>query len=874
MRDGESYLYSCWKKHKQSPKDRELERIFYYQEIGLGPAQAALRIRRRALYLAQYLIEEELVLDRVHETLHFLEQEGHDYMGPSLEVDNEALALLKKGLHFLIRHKALIKTIKAPLSSRSRHLIALTLGLKKETLIGDRETKVALLSALFTPLRQNIGSCFATSVAILIQNEQPKHVIEDLKELLDRSFLERIIKGKVFRAPMALSIGNGDLKKPAHQYLDPKLLEKITKSEGIAGKKEENLSALLSSNPHMTVEELINKRIGGAQKPDKKPLLRLSPEVFIGNEVIFQRKEEEDFKRNQGVKERWISLYEHPLLKVWEFTLASFSKTQNEEGSTHLLQSVGLDPQEKEGLGAVIQQYLEEKIREEIEKQEAYQKEIEEEYYRLKFLESKFRNASTEREAKWTQTEFQQYSTEYSRKIKERDFHHFKAEKLKELFPFLIQEIQESFSRYFVEVYDPKVSETIPFHFEDTPAGFRLVYTHGRELPALWTFITDEEEFKQALSDFLQAAEWEIKLKEPVLRLEGEFQALFTSLIQWIAEDRFIKGCLKRAKKIEGPSKKMSLPWSYVSGGTLTRLVKNYYALEKEVSLETKEIHTPQELLVFLIESMRSIPPKETKQFQEDSLSGILMFSPTHAFSLRPGFTFFKEAWTEDLYPYSWVRDRLILPQKGYIMGLPLSSDQLTYFLEKNYKLAFKKLYVSDLQNFRNDAIERFNLNSKIFDALLYESFPLHPLRDVESIILDLLEALPLSTQDKDKIASSYRTLSLETPYVTPKELYAILKGLLISHFKRTLFSFCSPQFLLSLLSEKGYRMPSPLLFADSNWAHYSLGFFMNPGTLELEIGCFDPSGYGFPLEEWKSYFSKNGSRWNLLIQKSEYRKE
>ena len=51
----------------------------------------------------------------------------------------------------------------------------------------------------------------------------------------------------------------------------------------------------------------------------------------------------------------------------------------------------------------------------------------------------------------------------------------------------------------------------------------------------------------------------------------------------------------------------------------------------------------------------------------------MLMNSPTHAFILHPGWPALKKAWETDLYTYTWVRDRLILPAVHFYQNLRLS---------------------------------------------------------------------------------------------------------------------------------------------------------------------------------------------------------
>jgi hypothetical protein len=137
----------------------------------------------------------------------------------------------------------------------ARTLVALSNGKELYTLTA-RDVRRAVLSALLTPLRQTVGSCFATAPAIIVQREQPWQLIEDLFELLTRGRLSRVRGGEERLVPMSPSYG--------------------------------------------------------------------------------------------------ASLHHHPLLKVWEFTLASFAEANLELCSWNLLAALGFTGRAESGVGKAI----------------------------------------------------------------------------------------------------------------------------------------------------------------------------------------------------------------------------------------------------------------------------------------------------------------------------------------------------------------------------------------------------------------------------------------------------------------------------------------------------------------------------------------
>ncbi len=66
-----------------------------------------------------------------------------------------------------------LKRFQKPLCHKwAEKLIFETLGIPASTPLTDSLIKSAVLCACLTPLRQNVGSCFATAPAIMIQKEQ------------------------------------------------------------------------------------------------------------------------------------------------------------------------------------------------------------------------------------------------------------------------------------------------------------------------------------------------------------------------------------------------------------------------------------------------------------------------------------------------------------------------------------------------------------------------------------------------------------------------------------------------------------------------------------------------------------------------------
>lgn len=97
---------------------------------------------------------------------------------------------------------------------------------------------------MFSYLRQDVGSCFATAFAILVHQEYPSLFIKDIDDLLTSGKLTRIIGTREISVPMNLSGCIGELFKPLRVldlYPDP--IAKLSASPGL----QKHLPQLASS---------------------------------------------------------------------------------------------------------------------------------------------------------------------------------------------------------------------------------------------------------------------------------------------------------------------------------------------------------------------------------------------------------------------------------------------------------------------------------------------------------------------------------------------------------------------------------------------------------------------------------------------------
>lgn len=578
--------------------------------------------------------------------------------------------------------KALIHRFTLPVASPYvEGLIRRTLGMLKGQRLENTHLQEAVVSALLCPLRQVVGSCFATAPAIFIQREQPERLLLDLYDLLMLGQMKRTFAGQEFVVPIS-----------------PK-----------AGERESD----------------------------------------------------------------------HPLLRAWEYTLASFSDYKTTFSRWNLYQSIGLDPKEKGGLGSLIFNALQEKLDEANEEVEKLHGEYVRAVDEMRVSQALLRQADSPDRMRMRKGELDVRASRAYGWKDSRDKAQENAQALSQFFPFLIDQFAEKFQEYFLEIYDPDIEEVHSTLFEDSPAGFRLCYKHGRSDPSVWTLIQSENDFFTSLRQFFlaiepsvsNACEWE----------EGKtvLETLTTQIVHFIDTEDFHAFALKKKK-----------PWSYTSGGNMHTLLKGYYCIEGEFEEEKRPIENSTDLLTFYLDLLKALPYTITQVFEIDPLASLLAYSPTHAFLLKPGLSPFKEGWLDRGFTYTWIRDHLINPGKSYYNGIRLDRDMQNLLGSKV------------IQGFHPHGE---SLSPTDFRAYLYEIAP----------------------QKEDDI-----------------------DNLLFQSFKP----------------------PSPLHFADTNWADYFFAFAVNPATLDLDLYRISTDGSrAYPMNPWRSYLDGTSTTpWGVLTRPSD----
>lgn len=399
---------------------------------------------------------------------------------------------------------------------------------------------------------------------------------------------------------------------------------------------------------------------------------------------------------------------------MWEYTIASFSDYKVEFSRWNFYKSLGLDPKVKGGIGNLLYQGLQEKL----DSSNVEAGKLHDDYSRAideaRVAQALLRQADTpdRMRRRKGELEVRAHHAQACRDL--RDDAYERGEHLATFFAYLIEKYTEKFQEYFLEIFDADRVEVDPRLYEDSPAGFRLVYKHGRTDPLAWSLIYDAKGYLQALSQFFTAVEPALIAESEWEGGEKEIQELTTQVLHFLQTEEFLKFATRNKK-----------PWSYVSGGNMHKLLQCYYCIEGALAEERRVIEGPMDLLIFLLDLMKSLPYFVTKRFEEDDSRSLLMYSPIHAFLFKPGSRPFIRGWLDKGFTYTWARDHALLPGQELYSAVRLDRDTQTELgtlvLGPHFHPHGETL---NLPDFRSLLVESAPNKMEEIDTFLFNAFP------------------------------------------------------------------------------------------------------------------------------------------------------
>lgn len=844
--------------------------------------------------LALFLINSKGEVDRkalfsAIETLR-----SHLYsLHPGREYDAPRMRHLLRTLTTFYENEELIyalKRVQAPTNHLGADaLIAATMQLPSGKPILDRHAKQAALAALLTPLRQNVGSCFATAPAIMIQQEQPLQFLADISQLFAIGGLRRTILGVEHSVPLCNHSGNGNLFYPIYPFLFGEM------PWVVLGRAPGLIAAFKAAGLKKKCSTLLEESF----------LANVDPEPFFvttADEII--RSIIKTPTRITAAISAFNSLTDNALLKAWEFTVASFAEAKADFTKWNLYASLGVKMEEPFGIGESLHRLMQGMIDQINDQIAETQSRYDHTFAQVKYLEGKLRSVTTEKELNWTRANYQVQKNELDRAINDHDRAHDAAGVINSLYPFLIKFYSEKFIDYFQEVYDAQMHDMTTTIYDDSPAGFRLLYKHGRVNTALWTLIYTPDEYIDSLCSFFIATEGELSSMKEMEGLERELPHIVTTIITTIRSAQFLENSFHRLAKtygeplIDNPLDKLNQikrkPWAYTSGGTMGTLTSCYYELEDQPMSSTRWAESEMELLVFYLDTLKELPISTQHRFFENPDYSMLAFSPTHAFLLKPGYEPFRQGWDNDAYTYTWVRDHWVVPMQAFLDMNKLDKQMCNCLINsllkevpKGYHHVVQKAaerLTSKIRapDFRKSVVEilgyekwlkgHLSLFTDALDQMIYRSLPFFHESELEGRLRTIFDRI--DEVDTNTTLAHLSKLEIQKhSLLSAQDLRLIAQKLIAFTLKSTRSHIAFPQKILEEMQKCGFAYPAPIIFADTNWVRKRFGFVVGPATEELELWTFDEIGSdGKPLTIWNHYL--NGSskdEWGVYTKSTQY---
>lgn len=876
-----------------------------------------LKIRK----IACLLIDAKGFLDeqKLDEIIAHLEQ--HRFvLGPFFEHDAPREEHLLKMLQFLKNSKEMRQTLKMlsrPLSyPYIDELIRDTLHFSPSHALTDADAKRAVLSSLLVYFRQNVGSCFATAPAIMIHDEQPLAYLNDCRELFSTGRLKRTFAGTEYAVPISPSWGSGMLRKPI--FLD-RHGSQIAKDQSFqfamqAAKVTEDIPKLVESSlssshgGFFTVEQVMKLTLLHLHALKEEDVQEKDiPVPEMRQQFLLQQSGKARSDRVKQFHEQWKSakrafkrLTDNAILRAWEYTFASFSESKSDFFKWNLYTSLGFGAEEEDGLGKVIYGFLSEKLEEHKKKAQDYQRQYEKVFLEVKAIESNARAISTEAQMHGFKMQYASRINELNYFLDLRDKEVQFTQIMSQLFAFMIKTYVELLPTYFQEIYDADMSIEQEGPYDDSPAGFRLLFKHGRSHPSTWTLIYTKEQFVNYLVDFFTMTEPDILARDEVKGVQKDVLSLISQMLLHLRSQEFLESAFFRVAKAHGafpvanPLENLDRiakkPWAYTSGGSMQSLIATVYGSGEVPKEASRWVESEIELLTFFADCLKEMPPNLSAPYSHDRKKSLLAFSPTHAFTLKPGTDPFIQIWTEEAYTYTWTRDRFFLPRKEFVQKLHLSSSMIEKLGEEFCKELpsevahlLRKIFSSlpptlTPAQFRHQLLSELALQPWVrkigriplaleeLDEKLYTLLPLFYLEELP----DKVNALVLHILGESKEVD---LKAITTPILSALDLREITKGALLQMTKKKSFGTDYHLAVVLAMQALGFSMPRPIFFGDTNWSNNFFGFVVSPGSEELELWRLDYTGCtGRPILAWKEWLDGSQKKpWGVYTRPYEY---
>jgi len=648
----------------------------------------------------------------------------------------------------------IVKQTSCPVDNRAgENLIRSTLDLEDKTKVTAALARRALLASWMTPLRQSVGSCFATAPAIMIQSSQPQRFLSDLSDLLTVGHLTRIVEGRDLSVPLGKGWGLGELRRPILKgWVPDPLCHSPALSRALGGNREE-VRALLA-------------RVALPEGPtvDCDFFLR----ALLPAESL------------EPARDRFKRLADCALLKAWEFSLASFVDLRADLNRWNLYNALGIRHDEMGGIGTVVHGAIELRLAEVNRELELLDESFDRAESGFDVSKGRLKTAKSQEEAQWMQADLGRRKSEAEHIGEERYFVERRGQCLTRLFVALMNRYLELMAESFQEAYDADMQDVETGPFDDSPAGFRLVYKHGRRNPSAWTPIDSKEEFVDALVDFFVITEPQLLPEEQWQPIRGDLSFIVSQIVTHLRAPGFVEAAMQRMGELYGSSDPIK-PWAYQSGGSMSNLLRHYYGTSKEAEKRGRWVDSPFDLCVMLLDIFKELPPRVMQPLVDDPTRALLMESPTHAFVAKPGLPPFSAGWQDPGNSYTWTRDRIVLPGRDFLRSIRLSPEEKRWMVDRLLGGQTVEIAGSSVSAFRAALFDRVG---EAIDPFLFSSLPLCPHKEALSRIEKIFSYL-LKGEKRERFADFIRRNrppQIASGYLTALELQHLAHALWMAY--------------------------------------------------------------------------------------------
>lgn len=852
------------------------------------------RMRDRGRRIAKAIIDEsgELNLKKVEGAIALMEREKVPYF-PWGRSDSQFFELTLKNLKHILNNEAICRELHrftAPLGHYyGEKLVRYDTGIPDGKNLSTVEIRRFVVATLFTPLYQDVGSCFATSLAILIQAEQPLSMLLDMHSLLYTGQLKKVYGGREYGVPLSPKTGPAFIDQPVTPKLMPhekrailvalESVEAVSKKLGAKEKEEwlqKQIDYFLLRIRRLSIAELLRKIVLDKMVLKEDALLQFSNRKRFG-------KVEQFYELEKKAVERCKSFTNHPLLKSWEYTLASLSESKLRFATWNLYHSLGFRVGDINGVRSLIDTFTGELFDEKEQSLQEVEHQLSVSMARLNTLSSRIKRSQNEEDARRIKGEYE------ARAYLHKQLVHEKKEAVKQLklyrkLPnFLIEIFCEMFPEHFQEIYDPELrgEKEAEELYEDSPAGFRLLYKHGRTDPTMWTMIEGEEQFIQALIEFFLSTEREITQDLDESGVSASYATFVGRLINELRNESFMASAKERMEKMhqlegEGGVRK---PWAYTSGGTVDHLLHSYFKRESSFTRVALKPKDDFEVALFSLEEMRKMQPSLENALKEDPHRRMLTISSTHAFSVFPFSPPFYNGWREGGYLYTWLRDHVqaeserfyraitvdqplgefLIRKLVHSLGLPFQAVSMIFST-----VVFNRLSIAEFREHLLKKVQILGVNSTQLDHFLYSNFPSfygYQTRELIQKITGLneeqLQWLPENREH----------------FISWDELLEVAAAVHAFAGRIHPPQQSSHQAVRGGGANLSVFPPLPMLFGDSNWSENSIAFLYSPFREKVELWRCDYALVGgAPLHSWRATLTgEKDEQWTLFFNPFEY---